>query len=421
MRSLPTPQEDGNKVGQSQFSNIRELSDEQSFALKSILDWVDSNRRNRGTAPYVTLGGYAGTGKTVTLGFLAAELAQRGVRAAYATLTGKAASVLQRSLAANGVFPSYCGTIHRMLYRPVVDDETGAVTSWEKGRIIDADMIVIDEGSMVSAALLEDIRELGKPVVIVGDHGQLPPVGEQINLMQKPHLRLETVRRQALDNPIIALSLAIRQGEDWRKIVKASSKDGRVRHAPAANFSDLVLQEFLSVQDRPMSDDPLVLCGMNRTRNQLNQIARLKMRSKPLNVGERVICLKNQYFGKMMLANGFRGRVTKIGVTHSPHHLAADISFPDEGLDLSRGILSKEQFGQDKAFQSFKEVSPTFDRWEDMGLLFDYGYAMTVHKAQGSQAERVLLMAERFGDPAMYQRWVYTAVTRATDQLVVSF
>lgn len=422
IRTLPVSEESAQeKVGLAQFSHVQQLSDEQSAVLKAILDWIPKVQKNSGTSPYITVGGYAGTGKTVTLGFLAKELESRGKSVAFATLTGKAASVLGRSLAANGVVPAYCGTIHRMLYRPVVDEATGVVTGWEKGKVVHADIIVIDEGSMVSSALLEDIRELGRPIIIVGDHGQLPPVGESLNLMAEPHLRLETVRRQALDNPIIALSLAIREDKDWRKIVKSGPKDSAIQYINLGMFSSLIMQEFKTVQDRPMDQDPLVLCGMNRTRNQLNQIARLHMKDKPLNLGERVVCLKNQYFGKAVIANGFRGKVTRLGVTHNPHHLAADVLFPDEGLELSRGIMCKEQFGQEKMFQSFKEVSPTFEHWDDMGLPFDYGYAMTVHKAQGSQADRVFLMAERFGDPTQYKRWMYTAVTRASKSLVISF
>ncbi len=414
-----TPDED--KVGQAQFSGVVNLSDEQQAAYDQIVKWLAGARRKPAAlGRYLTLGGYAGTGKTTLLGILAGDLC-RSLRVAFCTLTGKAATILDRSLRANNVFPAFCGTIHRMMYQPLVDEGTGAVVGWERATQLPYDVVVVDEASMLSLSMFEDMRQFGVPIIAVGDHGQLPPVGEDVGLMMDPDIRLETVRRQALNNPIIHLSMVVRQGGDWRGFIKASA-DPRLQHVPAFDVAHLVMEQFRGFQDRPFSEDPLVLCGMNRTRAMLNKAARATLPDRPLIVdGERVICLKNAYLTQLLLANGFCGKVTKQGYSVNPNHINLQVVFPDEGLELLDGMACRAQFGAEKTFKTFVEVSPLYRSWHEVGLLLDYGYARTVHKAQGSQADDAVLMVERFGDPEHFRRWLYTGVTRASKNLKVAF
>lgn len=416
--SEESPDED--KVGQQQFAKVTQLSTEQEAARDYIVRWLAEARSGAaGFRQVTTLGGYAGTGKTTLLGVLAGELC-RELQVAFCTLTGKAASVLERSLRANGVEPAYVGTIHRMMYQPVVDELSGEVADWEKAGDLPYDLVVVDEASMLSSALFDDMRQYGVPILAVGDHGQLPPVGEDVGLMQHPDVKLETVRRQALDNPIVYLSQLIRQGGDWRGYVKTST-DPRVAYVDRFDVMTQVMDRFAGFQDRPFSEDPLVLCGTNRTRSQLNKTVRAGLRTKNLLIeGERVICLKNSYLTGLLLPNGVRGKVKRLGRTTVTSQ-SAHVVFPDEGLELRDGQLCKAQFGAERTFRTFTEVSPSYRSWNDVGLLFDWGYACTVHKAQGSQSDDAIVYVEQMGTAEDFQRWAYTAVTRATKRLTMSF
>jgi exodeoxyribonuclease-5 len=406
----------------AQFSSALTLSDEQASATDDILEWfkrIYADNQQVHVRPVFALGGYAGTGKTTLLGFLAAMLCKQ-YRVAFCTITGKAASVLQRSLRANGVRPEYCGTIHRMMYVPDVDEDTGEVKGWLKAPDLPYDLVVVDEASMLPAEILSDMKAFSVPILAVGDHGQLPPVGEDVSLMQNPDARLEVVRRQALDNPIIALSVIIREGGDWRGFVK-SCGDPRVSRIDRDEVNMLVMERFTDFAERSLLDDPLILCGTNRTRAGLNKAARFALKTTDLLIpGDRVICLKNAYFDQMMLANGFRGRVTGLGHSSHPLQMKAHVEFPDEGLELRYGVMCKAQFARDKTFRSFKEVNEHNRSWNEVGMLFDYGYALTVHKAQGSQADEAILVVERFmGDEGDFRRWLYTGATRASQRLTL--
>jgi hypothetical protein len=358
------------------------------------------------------------THNTAVTGILAADLV-REARVAFAAPTGMAAAVLARSLAARGVFPDYCGTIHSLLYRPLVDDATGAHTGWERKEKLDYDLLVIDEASMVSEELLNDLVSYNIPLLAIGDGGQLPPVGEDVSLMAKPHARLIEVHRQALDNPVVALSVAVRQGADWKAIVRAS-RDPRLQYQDAFDSTTLVMDSFRGFRDRPQSEDPLVICGMNHTRKMLNDASRTGL-GPDLVVGDRVTCLRNQYFNKTLLANGFRGTVKKVAPSRTPHQLFADVAFPEESLDLLGGRLCKTQFGRSKPIALFTDVDGCRS-WDQVGLLFDYGNALTCHRAQGQQRRRVILVVEDFAASAdEFLRWLYTGITRCVNDLVVMF
>lgn len=404
-------------TGESQFSGITSLSDEQNVVYKTILKWWDDPNGK----PLLSLGGIAGSGKTTVCGFLGAELS-RDSRVAYCTLTGRAAGVLRRSLDACGVRSSFCGTIHRLMYTPVTDENSGAITSWTKASTLDYDLIIVDEASMVSTEILRDLQSYRVPILAIGDHAQLPPIGEDAGIMANPDLRLETIRRQALDNPIVALTVIVRQGGDWRGFIK-SCQDPRVRYLPMAEVAPTVMDLFApKLLTRSIADDPMVLVGMNRTRAQLNRAARIPLKTADAVVlGERMLCLKNTYMGMALLANGFRGQVDALSYSPNPLQIMADISYPDDELQLRQGRLCKPQIGTEKTLASFREASGMYRCWEDAGILMDYGYAMTVHKCQGAQAAEGLVVVERMGSPEDFQRWLYTAFSRISKRLTIAF
>src|SRR5690606_24251481 len=177
-----------------------DLSPDQMEVYEKLLRWaLDPDHESQ----YLTLGGYAGTGKSTLVALLARRLTET-TRVAFCAYTGKAANVVQRKLAEAGVTPAFCGTLHSLRYSAEVDGKTGRLVGFWPKDDLDADLVVVDEASMVGETIWSDLLQTGKKVLAVGDHGQLEPVeGEMISLVKDPVLRLEKIHRQAEGNPII--------------------------------------------------------------------------------------------------------------------------------------------------------------------------------------------------------------------------
>jgi exodeoxyribonuclease-5 len=243
------------------------------------------------------------------------------------------------------------------------------------------------------------------PVVAVGDHGQLPPINGNFNLMQTPVLKLEKIHRQAQENPIIKVSMIARQ-EGFIPISTFSSQVKKYDKEDEETGS--IVPELLSGYD----NDTLVLCGYNHTRIKLNKYIRqlLEFFSEEPIAGDRIICLRNNQ--KKEIYNGMLGTIKTIEEDNEEWYFAC--------IDLDEisysGLISKQQFGANTGMNFTKDRKRTME-----GDLFDFGYALTVHKAQGSQARKVILFEERFKqmDDEMWRRWLYTGVTRAEEELYI--
>lgn len=427
----------------------KDLSPDQLAVYDGIVAWLNEPQG------IMTVGGYAGTGKTSILGVFAAETK---LLVAYATFTGRASSVLQRKLAAsrvatttktraaNGAYdarfqdprlkensgPAFVGTLHKLLYIPVIDPVTEEVKGWKKRDKLDRnyDLIVVDEASMVGDSLLLDLKNHGVPILAVGDHGQLPPVADSGELMQEPMLRLEKIHRQARGNPIIGLAHAIRETgkleprfEDAKHIAFRRKKD-----------IDEVLRDAFK-EDAPF--DVGLLCWMNKTRIKLNGSARAAAGfSKVPSRGEIVMALKNM----PPVYNGMRGVLTGNGTMGSDGsrdelvdgvwypgaeawHLEAPVEFPDEGLPPTLFRMCAPQFNRERVFESVDEAKTRMPirSLSEAGAFFDFGYAMTVHKSQGSSFRHVVFFLDRAEKPwdEEWRRFAYTAVTRASERLTV--
>ena len=134
------------------------------------------------------------------------------VEIAYVSYTGKASVVLKRKLTDLGISADSV-SVHSLMYTPVLDDN-GDVIDWKRKRKIDADLIVVDEASMIPKEIYEDLQSYGIPVLYVGDHYQRYPVSKyDFNLMDNAFIKLETPHRFAEGSPIIQLATKIRNGE----------------------------------------------------------------------------------------------------------------------------------------------------------------------------------------------------------------
>jgi len=328
---------------------------------------------------------------------------------AFASFTGKATRVLKGKLNENeSIYKGdSIGTIHSLIYSPVVDGKKNIV-GWKKKDEIETDLIVIDEGSMVDKVIWEDLVSYGRPIVVVGDHGQLPPIRGDFNLMEKPMLKLEKIHRQAEKNPIIRVSMLAREEG---KIPFEKFGDG----VEKMNKKEMECQERVEELLGNYNSEILVLCGYNNTRVKLNKFIREKLQfeSEKPTTGDRVICLRNNH--KVGIYNGMLGMIDSLE-EKDERWLKAVIEMDGE-KDSYEGLILKSQFNSQEAMNFSKDRYLTIK-----GDLFDFGYALTVHKAQGSQAKKVILFEERFAkmDENMWRRWLYTAVTRAEEELFIA-
>lgn len=386
---------------------MKDLSPDQKRALDAIIAWYFNPNRSQ---EYITLGGYAGTGKTTLIARIREELAGKTekLKVGFASYTGKAARVLQNSLKNTEAIHKQdtVGTIHSLIYSPIVNSKE-EIVGWQRKEKLDRNLIIIDEASMVDAQIWKDLLSYRIPIIAVGDHGQLPPISGQFTLMQEPVLQLTHIHRQARENPIIGLSIAARE----HGIIRPGRYSGTVIKYQKNSFE---AQEMMEDLMRSSLQDTLVLCGYNHTRQKLNTHIRgihEKFGEAPV-TGDRVICLRNNH--SKHIFNGMLGTIISIS-PHDAEWFYAEIAI-DDTEEPYKGLVSVRQFGAKKALNFTSERSFIL-----RGDIFDFGYALTVHKAQGSQAKRVVLFEERFAkmDDTQWKRWLYTAVTRAQEELYV--
>jgi exodeoxyribonuclease-5 len=341
------------------------LTREQQHAVRSLLKNRDRDRVQK-------LAGFAGTGKSTVLSVLAASLPSW----ASCAFTGKAVNVLRRK----GMDAS---TIHSLIYTPAKQPDGRVVFVLKTTPQIAYSGFLVDEASMVGRDLYRDLLSFGLPLIFVGDHGQLPPVGSDINLMEDPMYRLETIHRNA--GPIAHFAQHLREGAPPWKF------DGgdRVRVLDAADVDD----------DTLLSQDQ-VICGFNRTRVGVNaRVRHLLGRKRLVQRGDRVMCLRNS-----RLAGLFNGQQ---GIVKAVDRKQCRMDFAADGI-LHEGVrYDPDVFGQDR---------PNIDRDPDAPHPFDYAYCVTCHKAQGDEWNRVLVLEQQCPYWEAH-RWNYTAASRAKHRL----
>ena len=371
------------------------FSPQQDEGLKAVSRWLKEGR-----TPVFRLFGYAGTGKT-TLAKHFAENVDGEVL--FAAFTGKAAQVLRSRGATNA------RTIHSLIYRPrgeetVEDEETGKTSVApmfsinRQSPLAKAALIIIDECSMVDEQLGKDLMSFGTPILVLGDPGQLPPVsGGGFFTEQEPDYLLSEIHRQAKDNPIIHLAMDVREG---REIMR-----GDYGSAQVISKSE-VTQSLVLEADQ-------VLVGTNRTRRRYNQRLReLKGFSADYpQSGDKLVCLRNDP-AKGLLNGSLWQVMSSSRETVKP---GINLMIRPEDDDMDRGAAKIKLLKA--AFEDVETEIPwsTRKRYDE----FDFGYALTVHKAQGSQWNNVVLFDESYAFRDSRERWLYTAITRAAETLTI--
>ncbi len=364
------------------YNKMVTWTQQQDEALKAVSAWLKTPN-----APQVfRLFGWAGTGKSTLARHLAGDLDS----VKYAAFTGKAALVM-RKRGCKGA-----STIHSLIYTMVSEAEGEPRFALdEESPAADADLIVIDEVSMVDEQLGEDLLSFGTKVLVLGDPFQLPPIqGTGYFISEEPDIMLTQIHRQAADNPIIRMSMDIREGGyletgrygESKVITKSQVNQGEVREADQ------------------------VLVGRNKTRlNYNNRLRELNgLPHQFPTIGDKVVCLRNN--AKKRLLNGQMWLVSEVK-RKNKGKIALDL-LPEEGSKREVSVMTH------KAFFSGEEANLSWP--ERRGLdEFTFGYCLTVHKAQGSQWDNVYLFDESFVFREDRARWLYTGLTRAAETITV--
>ncbi len=360
-----------------------DLSAEQQAAVESISEWLEGPAQDW-RQPVFRLFGPAGSGKT-TLVRAVIDRHDGGLLAAFA---GKAAYVLGQR----------CGepaqTLHRLIYYPEQcqgppansrlcrhgkESRHVSFTVNRRSPLESADFLIVDECSMVDGALGADVLSFGKPVLALGDPFQLPPPqGCGFFTNAEPDVLLTEVHRHEEDGEVIDLATAIRTRQDYS-------------HSPCLADDDAVIEEF---------EMDVTICGTNRTRTRMNRFLRGRNGhfSDLPEPGERLVCLQNS--ADLDLLNGQMLDVLE--------------SVPKNGADYTahlRDPLTGQRYTVPATSTDLHRESPSVPYTPKIARL-TFGYAMTCHKAQGSEWDSVLVIDEWRWEHR--ERWLYTAVTRAS-------
>ena len=414
------------------------FSPQQERALQAVSSWLAKPDR-----PWFYLAGYAGTGKTT----LAREFASGvGGSVCYGAYTGKAAYVLQQKGCVGAT------TIHRLIYKPKdqsrerlrelqerfehlvheltcearigypgdhhnpeikqsVDSHPEVVklraeiaaeeqnikrpsfTLNLESEIKRASLVIIDECSMIDSRMAEDLLSFEVPILVLGDPAQLPPVrGEGYFTSRSPDFLLTEIHRQAKDNPIIRLATDVREG----------------RGLSLGKYGDSVVMSVRDADPSLYTSHDQLLVGRNRTRRGCNRrIREIRGRTGDLPVkGDRLVCLRNNH--ELGLLNGGLWEVHEAQVVDSDEVCLTLRSEDQNAQEVTTCAHAAYFVGQEPPYYEIKERD-----------CFDFGYALTVHKSQGSQWRSVLVVDESPTFRSSERAWLYTAITRASERVTI--
>jgi exodeoxyribonuclease-5 len=348
------------------------LSPEQGQIADRVAHFIQHD-----SGHYFVVHGLAGTGKTTLLSAVAREFPAAKMIAP----TGKAAAVLRQKTGMRVT------TVHSYIYRfageDVDDDGTPLLRFARKHKDegLTGDVVLLDEASMVSVDMAMDLLRTGCRVIAVGDPGQLPPV-KGAQFFDSPDGFLSQIHRQALDNPINRQAHRVRNGDDYQA-------DGfRFRVERRASDADIV-------------EADVILTFTNNTRAAANREAR-RVRGLwqpyPL-AGEPVVCLRNSHRHGV-----FNGEVYTLVEPFTEGSGAVFVEVNGKIVCIQNAVFTGVKHGL------LPGTEPVTS--------FDYGYAMTVHKSQGSEWAKVIVVDE-CRRPDMRKQWLYTALTRASEQALV--
>lgn len=372
------------------------FNEQQEAAIQKAVKWYKDLQDRKTLKRFFFLAGFAGTGKTT----VAKEIARRCV-GEYGALaiapTGKAASRLKQK-----GFPG-AKTLHQFIYNVRGEDEDGQPIFQRKDMLDEMPkLVVLDEASMVGEWDAERLLSHRIPVLALGDTGQIPPVKASPYFIN-PDVTLTEIMRQGKESNIIRASFFIRQG----------------KRLPVREYDDVVvsaerpLSTFLK---KFMGSDSQILCSFNSTRDRYNTLLRQLggFCSQLPSPGEKLVCTFNQhgpgfFNGEQLIVKEYVDVPDGEMEEDEPPGMLYVI-----GESLSDGKEIKCKLNPDCFLGEGDERAAAF---KAVGG-FDYGYVITIHKSQGSEWPKVVVL-EEFLRGVPYEKLMYTAVTRAMEKLWV--
>ena len=440
-----------------------ELTDDQQRLIRQTEEFISADIPKN----ILLISGYAGTGKTSFMGSLIRTLSQIRIKTMLLAPTGRAAKVLSKYSQKNAF------TIHRIIYSTTDKIDGGFQMSLSKNTSKNS-LFVVDESSMipefsidnkgfVGRNLLEDLIEYvysgeNCKLIFIGDSGQLPPVGslfspalDKAYMMQYfanfqvNHVHLTQVMRQTLESGILFNASKLRSDSTDIQLILNDFTD-------IIQIDGLSLQEFLEKSyDTVGTEESILITRSNKRANEFNRQIRSRIlwREETLQGNDDLMIVKNNYYWAQQLkvgflANGELIRVVKLKrreTIYGFEFLHATIELLDqeestmdvilfeeslycEGPNLERERIKGLFFEIEKDYTHIKSKStryaeimknPYFN-----ALQVKFAYAVTCHKSQGGQWKNVYI---DFGymTPEMideeYKRWLYTALTRASEKV----
>ena len=414
--------------------------------------------------------GYAGTGKTSVIASLVATLNTLRQKSVLLAPTGRAAKVLR----------SYTGmeayTIHRKIYRQ--KSATDGVGKFVLDRNLHKETyFIVDEASMIpdessegsmfgSGRLLDDLLEYvytgaDCKLILVGDVAQLPPVGSIVS----PALDENVLRSTGFALQMFELRQVIRQSEGSGILMNATAVRQQVNDGDLSvpelvlhGYSDIVrlggaelIDTLSETYGSCGTDGAIVVVNSNNLANRYNQGIRNRVffREEEISTGDIVMVVKNNYYwlkeeeSTSFIANGDIAevrRIRKYEEMYGMRFAEMTLWFRDSELEIDAKVMldtlmmSTPSLSPEKSRELYfavladhpgikskrKQYEAVRDDPYYNALQIKFAYAVTCHKSQGGQWERVFIDQGMFNrqEPTIdYLRWFYTALTRATDKV----
>ena len=441
---------------------------DQSILIRMLVDFIASQEKNQ----LFLLKGYAGTGKTSILGTLVKVLTNNKFKTRLLAPTGRAAKVLSLKSTKTAF------TIHKQIYRrqPSTD---GNIQLSLSPNLFKNTLFIVDEASMIGdysiqkdgninqRNLLDDLIEYvysgeGCKLILLGDEGQLPPVGcDHSPALNKQHLEFHYARLKIID---FQLTEVLRQTVNSSILENATRlrnvTDGEFPQFKLEKHGDLIRLEGGELQDELEAsmdkygmEETIVITRSNKWANTYNnQIrSRILWYEDLLCNGDFLMVVKNNYFwieddsNVGFIANGEIMKVIRIlkrETLYGFEFIKAIIEFVDypnepeievillpetlnsEGPNMSRERMKELFFAIEKDYEHERNKRKRYDLIIKNpyfnAIQIKYGYAVTCHKSQGGQWASVFIDQGYITEEMMtsdYYRWLYTALTRATERV----
>lgn len=464
-------------MNQEQFSSIllQHFPHETTHGQRELLGRLSEFVLGRNSDHIFVLKGYAGTGKTTIVRSLVKSLPFLQGKTMLLAPTGRAAKVLA------GYTSQQAFTIHKKIYIKRQGPEGGVAFQLQQNLhsntifIVDEASMISSSGGITqgglfgAGSLLDDLIEYvfsgtNCKLILIGDTAQLPPVGMEVSpaldveflkasyYFQVDSFELKEVVRQVSDSGILTNATALR--EDMKKGHRGFPHFEVEGHRDIIRLEGSELEEALyKAYSDYGAEDTMIICRSNKRANIFNQQirARIRWQENELSAGDFMMVVKNNYFwlpdtskagfiangdiieilqvGKVQELYGFRFADVRVRMVDYPDEPDLEVRLLLDTIMSEQPALPQEENKRlyNAVLEDYADVADRRLRMKKVkedpffnALQVKFSYAITCHKAQGGQWPCVFVEQGYLTDEMLnleYLRWLYTAVTRASEKL----